>query len=148
MNNCNFIGRLTKDPELKNTNNGKTLCNFSIAVDRGYKDNQGNKVADFIPCIAWDSKAKLISMYFKKGNLIGIQGRMESKNYEDNGTKRTAYNILVNDIDFIQGKVEMSEAKDEAKESTPQVEDKVKDELAIDGDDSAGELPFNIFDYD
>lgn len=144
MNNCNFIGRLTKDPELKNTSNGKALCNFSIVVDRGYKDSQGNKVVDFIPCTAWDGKAKLISMYFKKGNLIGIQGRMESRSYDDNGTKRTAYNILVNDIDFIQGKVEMSEAKSEAQDNIGETTQK---ELAI-SEESAGELPFNIYDYD
>lgn len=109
MNNCNFIGRLTKDPEPKATSNGKTFCNFSIAVDRGYKDSQGNRIADFIPCTAWDPTASLITKYFKKGNLIGINGRMESNSYDDNGTKRTSYFILVNNIDFIQGKSSIEE---------------------------------------
>ena len=66
MNNCNFVGRLTKDPEAKSTASGKGVVNFSIAVDR-YKDAQGNKVTDFIPCTAWDPTASLISRYFKKG---------------------------------------------------------------------------------
>lgn len=104
MNNCNFIGRLTKDPEAKRTTSGKVFCNFSLAIDRGYKDAQGNKVTDFIPCVAWDNTANLVTQYFKKGNLIGVTGRMESRSYDDNGTKRTNYSILVISIDFIQGK--------------------------------------------
>lgn len=127
MNNCNFIGRLTKDPEAKATSNGKTFCNFSIAVDRGYKDSQGKRIADFIPCIAWDPTASLITKYFKKGNLIGINGRMESNSYDDNGTKRTNYSILVNNIDFIQGK---SESKSSIEEPSPY--------------DDAEEVPFDI----
>lgn len=127
MNNCNFIGRLTKDPEGKATSNGKTFCNFSIAVDRGYKDSQGNRLTDFIPCKAWDPTASLITKYFKKGNLIGINGRMESNSYDDNGTKRTNYSILVNNIDFIQGK---SESKSSIEEPSPY--------------DDAEEVPFDI----
>lgn len=109
MNNCNFIGRLTKDPELKTTANGNKYINFSIAVDRGYKDSKGDKIVDFIPCIAWDPMASTIAEYFKKGNLIGIVGRMESRSYEDNGNKRTAYSIVVVSLDFIQGKSKTQE---------------------------------------
>lgn len=143
MNNCSFVGRITKEPELKSTSNGKNFCNFSIAVDRGYKDSQGNRIADFIPCLAWDPTASLITKYFTKGSLIGISGRMESRSYEDNGTKRTNYSILVNNIDFIQGKGgNKSEANNQ--------EDKSKDELAIALEnlaliyEEAEEAPFEI----
>lgn len=115
MNNCNFIGRLTTDPEIKATNTGKSLANFTIAVDREYKDGNGNKITDFIPCLAWDPTASIVSKYFRKGNLIGITGRFESRSYEDsNGNKRIFYSILVNHVDFIQGK-----SSGNAQESTP-----------------------------
>lgn len=115
MNNCNFIGRLTTDPEIKATNTGKSLANFTIAVDRDYKDGNGNKITDFVPCIAWDPTASVVSKYFRKGNLIGITGRFESRSYEDsNGNKRIFYSILVNHVDFIQGK-----SSGNAQESTP-----------------------------
>lgn len=103
MNNCSFIGRLTKDPEIKLTSSGKKVLNFSIAVDRGYKDSQGNRIADFISCVAWDGVAVLISDNFNKGNNIGITGKLESNIYQDGDKKRTSFYILVSSIDFIQG---------------------------------------------
>lgn len=118
MNSCNFVGRLTKEPEGKTTANGKVFCNFSIAVDR-YKDSQGNRVVDFIPCTAWESTANLVTKYFHKGDLIGLSGRFESRQYEDNGVKKTAYSILVMAIDFIQGK---AENKADAQPQAPKVE--------------------------
>lgn len=103
MNNCNFIGRLTKDPKIKKTTKGKAYCSFSLAVDRGYKDIKGDKIVDFIPILAWDPLASTIANYFKKGSLIGINGRMESRTYEEEGNKMTAYSIVVISFDFIQG---------------------------------------------
>jgi single-strand DNA-binding protein len=126
MNSCNFIGRLTKDPEAKSTANGKVFCNFSIAVDRGYKDSQGNKLVDFIPCTAWEATSNLITKYFHKGDLIGINGRLESRAYEDNGAKKTSYSVLVNNIDFIQGKNETKEPKPQEEPVTP-TEDPIED---------------------
>ena len=150
MNNCNFVGRLTKEPELKATSSGKSVCNFSIAVDRGYKDSQGNRVADFIPCVAWDPIASLIVNNFSKGNNIGVTGRLESRSYEDiDGNKRTIYSILVNNIDFIQGN--KAPSKSEAQEPTPSIEDEIQDELAIAYEkqaliyeDGEGGSPFDI----
>ena len=147
MNSCNFVGRLTKDPEVKTSSNGKSFCNFSIAVDKGYKDSQGNRQADFIPCMAWDKTADLIFKYFKKGNLIGVSGRMESRTYEDNGNKRTAYSIVVNNIDFIGGKSEVKEdnkPQEETKEeANPQMELNIPIDESIYEDSEEG-LPFDI----
>ena len=108
MNNCTFIGRLTKDPELKHVGgDNKSLCNFTLAVDKPVKDAQGNKQADFVPCTAWGKTAELLSQYFNKGSQIGITGRFESRSYEDeSGNKKTSYSILVNNIDFVGGKSE------------------------------------------
>ena len=138
MNNCNFIGRLTTDPEIKEINNGKKLANFTIAVDREYKDGNGNKITDFIPCIAWDPIAGIVGQYFRKGNLIGITGRFESRSYEDsNGNKRIFYSIQVNHIDFIQGK-----SSGNAQETAPVAPQK-KIESTPDNEDDYG-LPFPV----
>lgn len=134
MNTCNFIGRLTKDPEVKVTSNQRTFCNFTIAVDRGYKDANGNKLTDFIPCVAWDPTANIIAQYFKKGNRIGVTGSFESRLVDNNGDKKSYYNILVNHVDFIQDK-EKSEAKPRDPEPEPPREASGEDYL---------DLPFGL----
>ena len=140
MNSFNAIGRLTKEPEATTTANQKVYCRFSIAVDRGYKGNDGNRIVDFIPCIAWDPTATLITKYFHKGDFIGINGRLESNSYEDKGEKKTSYSILVNNIDFIQGK---SENKVEPAPPTP-LEEAAKDYELPYQDTEDEELPFEV----
>lgn len=140
MNNFNGIGRLTKDPEASVTANQKVFCSFSIAVDRGYKGSDGNRVIDFIPCIAWDPTATLITKYFHKGDLIGVSGRLEISSWEDRGEKRTRASVLVNNIDFIQGK---KETKPEPTPPTP-LEEAAKDyELPYDNQEDE-EPPFEV----
>lgn len=120
MNNCCFIGRLVRDPEAKVTASQKTLCTFTIAVDRGIKDAEGNKITDFIPCVAWSPTADLITKYFHKGHFIGVNGRFESRLGEDsNGNKKTYYSIMVNHIDFIQGKSESKPQEPEPPRAEP-----------------------------
>lgn len=94
MNNCNFTGRLTKDPELKHTSSGTALLYFNLAVDRRDKD----KNTDFIPCKAWSTTAEIMSNYLRKGSLIAINGRLESRSYED----RIMYEIVVNSFEFLE----------------------------------------------
>jgi single-strand DNA-binding protein len=150
MNSCNFIGRLTKDPEAKSTANGKVFCNFSIAVDRGYKDAQGNKQVDFIPCTAWEATSNLITKYFHKGDLIGINGRLESNQYTDSqtGANKISYNVNVLSIDFIQGKKETkpeptpSPAPVPTPPPVPPMDNQISYELPLEIEDE--EPPFDI----
>lgn len=95
MNSVNLMGRLTKDVELKNTAKGNSFCRFNIAVTRD-KDN-----TDFIPCVAFNKTAELINQYVRKGDQIGVEGRLSSGSYE-NDQGRTVYtlNVTVNRIDF------------------------------------------------
>ena len=98
MNLVCLIGRLTKDPELKTTQSGKSVCSFSLAVD-GVKDT------DFIDCVAWNKTAENLAKFKKKGEQIAITGRLTTRNYEDrNGNKRKAVEVTVNDLQFIGGK--------------------------------------------
>ena len=102
MNNCTFNGRLTKDPELKTTPNGKKYTRFVLAVKRRVKSGD-HPQSDFIDCIAWDKLAEIITQYCSKGSQIGVVGRLQTENYDKNGETRKRYDLIVNEIDFIGG---------------------------------------------
>lgn len=92
INNVALVGRLTKDVNLRSTQNGTTVGSFTLAVDRTTKDQNGNRQADFIPCVVWNSKyskmAENLATYAHKGSLIGVQGRIQTRNYEGKDGKR------------------------------------------------------------
>ena len=97
LNKAILNGRLTKAPELKQTQNGKSVCGFNIAVDR----SREREKTDFIPIVAWGKTAEFVNQWFGKGDLITIVGRIEVRNYEDkNGNKRTATEIIAEEVLF------------------------------------------------
>ena len=97
-------GRLTSNVELKHTPNDVPVATFQIAVDRRVKAGE-EKQADFIDCVAWRSTAEFISKYFGKGTLIGVEGTLNTRRYEDkDGNKRKAYKVTVSGAHFMQGK--------------------------------------------
>lgn len=110
MLNCTtLIGRLIADPELKTTNSGKSVATFRIAVDRAFVKQGEQRQADFITIVAWGNQALFVSRYFSKGSMIGIQGRIQTRNYEDNnGNKRTAFEVVATEVSFCGGKNENS----------------------------------------
>lgn len=77
------MGRLTAAPELRQTASGISSCSFNIAVDRGFKDQNGERQTDFIGCTAWRQTAEFIGRYFSKGKMIGIEGALRTRNYDD-----------------------------------------------------------------
>lgn len=83
MNKVTLTGRITKDPEIRYTPNGMGNLLFTIAVDRQTRDAQGQRQADFISCVAWGNQADFMSRYVKKGNMLGITGRIQTRNYQD-----------------------------------------------------------------
>ena len=105
-----LTGRLTADPELKTTSNGTSVVSFSIAVDRRYRTGE-ERQTDFINIIAWRSSAEFISKYFKKGSLIGIEGSIQTRKYTDkNGNNRTAFEVVANNVQFVESKRDGSSA--------------------------------------
>ena len=98
MNIAILMGRLTRDPELKYTSNGKAYTTFTLAVQKT-KDE-----AEFIDCVAWEKTAETIAEYFGKGNRILIQGRLSVNSYEQNGEKRKFTRVLANTFEFIDSK--------------------------------------------
>lgn len=108
MINCAIImGRLTADPELKATTSGINVTSFSVAVERSVKSKNGEKITDFLNVVAWKGTAEFVCKYFTKGQMIAIQGSIQTRNYEDkNGNKRTATDIVANQVSFCGSKSE------------------------------------------
>ncbi|PIA83687.1 single-stranded DNA-binding protein [Streptococcus parauberis] len=88
LNNVVLIGRLTKDPELRYTPNNVAVATFNLAVNRRFKNNEGVHEADFISCVMWNKSAENLSNWIKKGNLIAITGRIQTRNYENQNGQR------------------------------------------------------------
>ena len=106
MNKALLIGRLTKDPELKMTENTKReVCQFTIAVNRPYTNDDGERKADFINCVVWDKLAENLSKYQKKGNQVAVEGRIQTRNYDDkDGKKIYVTEIFVSNVTFLDSK--------------------------------------------
>lgn len=103
MNKAIILGRLTKDPEVKSTPNGNSVAQFTVAVDRKYKNADGSKTTDFISCVAWRQVADIIGRYFHKGNRILITGEIQTRTYDDQqGVKHYVTEVIANEVDFIE----------------------------------------------
>ena len=105
MNKALLIGRLTKDPELRATSTGRNVCQFSIAVNRNFTNANGEREADFINCVVWDKQAENLAKYQHKGNQIAVEGRIQTRNYDDKDGKRVyVTEILATNISFLDAK--------------------------------------------
>ncbi|APX72697.1 single-stranded DNA-binding protein [Companilactobacillus allii] len=102
LNKCVLVGRLTKDVELRYTNNNDAAANFIIAVNRNFKNAQGEREADFINCVIWRKAAEIFSKYTHKGSLVAIDGRIQTRTY-DNNQGQTVYvtELLVDEFSFL-----------------------------------------------
>ena len=107
MNHVSMIGRLTKIPDIRQTNTGKNVCSFTLAVNRRYKDAQGNAAADFFSVQAWEKLAELCARYLDKGSKVFISGELRTRSYEaKDGSKRTVTEIIANEVEFLSPKAE------------------------------------------
>ena len=99
MNQVCLTGRLTKDIELKHLQDNKN-CLFTLAVDKGIKDEAGNRLCDFISCVAWNNQADFLSKYCHKGDMIGVVGRIQTRNYQDQtGQTRFITEVVCNQVE-------------------------------------------------
>ena len=105
MNKIILVGRLTRDPELRTTPTGRNVCQFSVAVSRNFTNANGEREADFINCVVWDKQAENLVKYQKKGNQIAVEGRIQTRNYDDkDGKKVYVTEIFVSNISFLDSK--------------------------------------------
>ena len=105
MNVCSLMGRLCEAPELKTTTNGASVTSFTLAVERGYTTPDGERVSDFIRCVAWRQTAELVVRHFRRGQRMAVQGMLRSRRYTGkDGDKRTAYEIVVERVYFCESR--------------------------------------------
>ena len=105
INRCVLTGRLTKDPEIKMTPNGIPVTRFTIAVNRTFTNQQGEREVDFVNCIAWRKQAENLANFMRKGSLVGIDGRIQTGSYEDQDGKKVFYTeVVAESIQFLESK--------------------------------------------
>lgn len=142
MNKVFLIGNLTRDPELRETNNGTSVCGFSIAVNRPYTTAEGERQTDFFNCTAWRTTAEAIARYCKKGNKVAINGSVQLRNYEDNeGIKRTAVDIIVQDVEFLTPK-SAAGSNDDFYDAPQSSSAPAKKKPTLQSFDDDGDIPF------
>ena len=114
LNHIVLMGRLCADPELRRTNSGTPVTSFTLAVDRDFKSQNGEKEADFVPVIAWRNTAEFVSKYFKKGRMAVVDGRLQMRNWTDkDGNKRTTAEVVAENVYFGDTKREDSRSQAE-----------------------------------
>jgi single-strand DNA-binding protein len=102
MNKVYLIGNLTKDPEMRATQMGVSVCNFSIAVGRRFKDSEGNQQTDFFDIVAWRQLGDLCGKYLRKGKKVAITGSIQTHRFTDkNGVTRTGWDIIADEVEFL-----------------------------------------------
>lgn len=147
LNRILIMGRLTRDPELRYTQQNTPVCSFTVAVDRDFTTN-GEKKTDFVDCVAWRAGGEFVSKYFSKGSLIVVEGRLESRQWTDrDGNKRVSWEINVDHSYFGGSKREAGDGGSNSAASSPvqpsptyPTQGKFTD---IDPDEDDGELPFD-----
>lgn len=148
LNQVFLMGNLTRDPELRQTPNGQSVTSFSLALNRSYKDASGEwqEATDYIDIVAWGPLAERVSQYLSKGRRCLVQGRLQSRSWEQEGQKRSKVEVLANDVTFLDsrggGDSEGSDSGASAPASKP-APSKKKDDVVI---EDIGDEPINLDD--
>ena len=145
INRSILVGRLTKDPDLRYTPNGVATCSFTLAVNRTFSNQQGERETDFINIVAWRKQAENAANYLKKGNLAGVDGRIQTRNYEGQDGKRVYITEVVADsVQFLEPKGSQGQGDTNTQQRQQTQDNSQKDPFSgsktMDFDDST--LPF------
>jgi len=138
LNRAILIGRLTRDPELKYTANGNAVCTFTVAVNRPYTNQAGERQADFIDIVAWNKLAEIVAEYMTKGRLVAVEGRIQTRTYENQeGQKRKVVEVIADLVRFLDKVSSNQSSADDAWGNLGQ-------EVELDGVDTIedDEIPF------
>ena len=140
LNKIIIMGRLTRDPELRRTGSGTSVTSFSLACDRDFKSQSGEKETDFIEVVAWKNTAEFVSKYFSKGRMALVDGRLQIRDWTDKaGNKRTTAEVVAENVYFADSK--RSESNDNQKENFNALSGRVSDDFAPISEED-GEIPF------
>ncbi|BCU83394.1 single-stranded DNA-binding protein A [Polycladomyces abyssicola] len=149
LNRVVLIGRLTRDPELRYTPSGVAVASFTIAVDRRFTNQQGERETDFIPIVTWRQLAENCANYLKKGRLVGVDGRLQVRSYENNEGRRVwVTEVVADDVRFLEpagGASRNPGMEGDSQRFSPKSNNDFDDPFADDGkpiDISDDDLPF------
>ena len=141
LNKILIMGRLTRDPELRRTGSGTAVTSFSLACDRDFKSQSGEKETDFIEVVAWKNTAEFVSKYFSKGRMAVVEGRLQIRDWTDKaGNKRTTAEVVADNVYFADSK--RSESNDNQKENFNALSGRLSDDFVPALNDDTSELPF------
>ena len=140
LNKIIIMGRLTRDPELRRTGSGTAVTSFSLACDRDFKSQSGDKETDFIEVVAWKNTAEFVSKYFSKGRMAVVEGRLQIRDWTDkSGNKRTTAEVVAENVYFADSK--RSESNDNQKENFNALSGRLSDDFVPISEED-GEIPF------
>lgn len=112
-----LMGRLVRDPEIRTTTSGKSVCSFSLAVERDFQRSE-EKMADYFDCVAWGNTAEFVGKYFHKGRMIALQGRLQARTYKDReGNNRKVVEVIADKVSFTGEKAESTGSREAPKET-------------------------------
>lgn len=161
LNQVTLMGNLTRDPELRQTPTGQNVTSFSLALNRAYKDQSGEwqEVTDYIDIVCWGPLAERVAQYLSKGRRCLVQGRLQSRSWEQDGAKRSKVEVLANDVTFLDSRgtgssdPAPSSVSDDAESTSPEgagkpkpskkANTKAKDDVVI---EDVGDEPINLDD--
>ena len=140
LNKIIIMGRLTRDPELRRTGSGTAVTSFSLACDRDFKSQSGDKETDFIEVGAWKNTAEFVSKYFSKGRMAVVEGRLQIRDWTDKaGNKRTTAEVVADNVYFADSK--RSESNENQKENFNALSGRLSDDF-VPISEEYGEIPF------
>src|SRR5574337_135271 len=155
FNQVTLMGNLTRDPELRTTPNGQSVCSFSLALNRSYKNSDGDwqEVTDFVDIVAWGPLGERVAQYLTKGRPALVSGRLQSRSWEQDGQKRNKVEVVAQDVTFLggpggqstaaTGDMPAEPAKPAAKKDSPKKAKKDDEEVVI---EDIGDEPINLDD--
>lgn len=142
MNNCVFIGRFTKDPEMKTFDSGSKRASTNLAVNREFSKDE----ADFIPVVFWNKTAETVVNHLHKGSLVAVRGSLQQRSYEKDGEKKTVFEVVVSNIEFLE-RVKKDEDKQKPAEVPPLLKESEEEYIEEENIyDDVEMLPFDIGD--
>lgn len=153
LNQVFLMGNLTRDPELRQTPTGQSVCGFSLALNRSYKgsDDEWKEVTDYIDIVAWGPLGERVAQYLSKGRRCLVQGRIQSRSWEQDGNKRSKVEVLANDVTFLDSRgTGGGDSSSGSYDQTPKEDAKPKPSKSTKKDDveieDIGDEPINLDD--
>lgn len=144
LNTVVLMGRLTADPELRHTSNDIAVTSFTLAVDRSYVRSGSERVTDFINVVAWRNTAEFVSKYFNKGQLVAVQGSIQTRTYQDkDGNKRYAVEVVADNVYFAEPKRDYSQSSQRVPENNSSFESQAPSSFENGSVDDFKEIPID-----